>query len=50
VPVGHETTLFQLWRDWFAWVSVGLLAWVVARTAGPSAHPSWAVIMRTPEN
>ena len=35
VPVGHETTLFQLWRDWFAWVSVGLLAWVIARTALP---------------
>ena len=35
VPVGHETTLFQLWRDWFAWVSVGLLAWVIARMALP---------------
>jgi len=31
VPVGHETTLFQLWRDWFAWVSVGLFAFVIIR-------------------
>jgi apolipoprotein N-acyltransferase len=33
VPVGHVATLFQLWRDWFAWVAVGLLAWVVGRMA-----------------
>ncbi|HEY2402464.1 MAG TPA: nitrilase-related carbon-nitrogen hydrolase, partial [Steroidobacteraceae bacterium] len=32
VPVRHETTLFQRWRDWFAWIAVGLLAWVIART------------------
>jgi apolipoprotein N-acyltransferase len=32
VPVGHETTLFQRWRDWFAWIAVSLLAWVIART------------------
>jgi apolipoprotein N-acyltransferase len=33
VPVLHETTVFQRWRDWFAWIAVGLLAWVIARTA-----------------
>jgi apolipoprotein N-acyltransferase len=31
VPVGHETTLFQLWRDWFAWVAVVLFAFVIIR-------------------
>jgi apolipoprotein N-acyltransferase len=31
VPVGHETTLFQLWRDWFAWVAVGLFVFVIVR-------------------
>lgn len=31
VPVRHETTLFQRWQDWFAWIAVGLLAWVIAR-------------------
>jgi apolipoprotein N-acyltransferase len=31
VPVGHETTLFQLWGDWFAWLAVGLLAFVIVR-------------------
>lgn len=33
VPIGHETTLFQLWRDWFAWVTVGLLVFVIVRLA-----------------
>ena len=33
VPAEHETTLFQRWRDWFAWVAVGLLAYVIARMA-----------------
>lgn len=28
VPTGHETTVFQRLGDWFAWVAVGLLAWV----------------------
>jgi apolipoprotein N-acyltransferase len=31
VPIGHETTLFQLWRDWFAWLAVGLFAFVIVR-------------------
>jgi len=31
VPVGHETTLFQLWRDWFAWVAVVLFAFMIIR-------------------
>ena len=34
VPVGHRATLFQQWRDWFAWVPVPTLAWVLTRLAG----------------
>ena len=34
VPVGHRSTLFQRWGDWFAWLSVAALAWVLARLAG----------------
>jgi len=31
VPAGHDTTLFQLWGDWFGWVAVVLLLLVLAR-------------------
>jgi apolipoprotein N-acyltransferase len=34
VPVGHETTLFQRWGDWFAWVAVGLFGVVIVRLGG----------------
>ena len=31
VPAGHQATLFQLLGDWFGWVAVVLLAWVLVR-------------------
>lgn len=31
VPAEHHGTLYQVLGDWFAWVSVGLLAFVLAR-------------------
>jgi apolipoprotein N-acyltransferase len=31
VPIGYQSTLFQKWGNWFAWVATGLLAVVVAR-------------------
>ena len=34
VPVRHETTLFQKWGDWFAWVAVGVLGVVILRLVG----------------
>jgi apolipoprotein N-acyltransferase len=34
VPVGHVTTLFQRWGDWFAWVAVGLFGIVIVRLVG----------------
>lgn len=31
VPAGHEETLFQMWGDWFGWLSMVLCAGVPAR-------------------
>jgi len=35
VPAEHHATLYQRLGDWFAWVSVGLLAFVIVRAAMP---------------
>jgi apolipoprotein N-acyltransferase len=31
VPAGHESTLFQLWGDWFGWVAMALCVGVLVR-------------------
>jgi apolipoprotein N-acyltransferase len=36
VPVEHHRTVYQLIGDWFAWVSVGLLAFVLVRAWSPA--------------
>ncbi|MGA8108399.1 MAG: nitrilase-related carbon-nitrogen hydrolase [Acidobacteriaceae bacterium] len=33
IPAGHDSTLFQLWGDWFGWVAVALLILLLARLA-----------------
>jgi apolipoprotein N-acyltransferase len=38
VPVTHHPTLFQVWGDWFAWVSVGLLGLALVRALLPRSH------------
>jgi apolipoprotein N-acyltransferase len=40
VPVGHETTLFQRWGDWFAWVAVGVFVIVIVRLVGVYRSPA----------
>jgi apolipoprotein N-acyltransferase len=35
VPAEHHATLYQRVGDWFAWVSVGLLSFVIVRAAMP---------------
>jgi hypothetical protein len=31
VPAGHDSTLFQMWGDWFGWCAIALLLVVVGR-------------------
>ena len=33
VPVHHETTLYQTWGDWFAWLTLALLAALLTKLA-----------------
>lgn len=35
VPVQHDSTLYARWGDWFAWMSVALLAFTLAVAAKP---------------
>ena len=36
VPAEHHRTLYQMFGDWFAWVSLGLLAFVLMRAWSPA--------------
>ena len=31
VPVHHETTLYQSWGDWFAWLNIAFVAGLFIR-------------------
>jgi apolipoprotein N-acyltransferase len=42
VPVAHATTLYRLWGDWFAWLSLAILLFALIqlfRLRAKAAHP-----------
>jgi apolipoprotein N-acyltransferase len=36
VPAGHDTTLYLLWGDWFAWLALAALIFTLAQLCRPS--------------
>lgn len=58
VPIGHESTLFQRWGNWFAWVATAMLILVLARATssdwraplhcGPAPARTFGAKTRTP--